>query len=136
MATIGMSQAAASATAFLLTDALVPVWEWNGVDVSATLLNISGSFLAGLANGGGMAPEDNKNSEVRAAISIMISGFLAVWTRYWCVFTRAAPRLFTPISFPESNVHTGIPCFVHLEDLSSFFSSITQLSLSFLGIRS
>lgn len=42
MATIGMSQAAAAATAFLLTDALVPVWEWNGVDVSATLLNISG----------------------------------------------------------------------------------------------
>ncbi|CAM9202073.1 unnamed protein product [Ectocarpus sp. 6 AP-2014] len=27
-----------------------------------------------------MAPEDNKNSEVRAAISIVISGFLAVWT--------------------------------------------------------
>eukprot|EP00903_Cladosiphon_okamuranus_P009108 g8703.t1 len=80
MASIGMSQAAAGALAFLLTDALMPIWEYKGVDLSATFLNISGSFIAGLANGGGAAREDSTSSEIRAAISIVMSGFLAVWT--------------------------------------------------------
>lgn len=42
------------------------------------------SFLAGLAKGGGAAKEDSTSSEVRAAISIVMSGFLAVWTRSVC----------------------------------------------------
>lgn len=44
MASIGMSQAAAGALAFLLTDALMPQWEYKGVDISATFLNISGEL--------------------------------------------------------------------------------------------
>lgn len=44
MASIGMSQAAAGALAFILTDAFVPQWEYKGVDLSATLLNISGEL--------------------------------------------------------------------------------------------
>ncbi|CAM9267873.1 unnamed protein product [Scytosiphon promiscuus] len=90
MSTLGMSQAAAAAAAFILTDALLPTWEWKGVDVPGTLLNISGSFMAGLANGGGAAREDKSNSEVHAAISIVISGFLAVWTSLLFTVEHAA----------------------------------------------
>lgn len=41
-ASVGMAQAAAGALAFVITDAAMPQWEWRGVDISATLLNISG----------------------------------------------------------------------------------------------
>ncbi len=41
-ASVGMAQAAAGALAFVITDAAMPQWEWSGVDLSATLLNISG----------------------------------------------------------------------------------------------
>lgn len=52
MASIGLAQAAAGALAFLLTDSLMPQWEYKGVDLSATLLNISGELggiLVGLS---------------------------------------------------------------------------------------
>ena len=39
---IWMCQVAAGATAFVLTDAFLPVWEWRGIDLAATFLNISG----------------------------------------------------------------------------------------------
>lgn len=162
MASIRMSQAAAGALAFLLTDALTPQWEYKGVDLSATFLNISGtfdailrvgpvslsqlahpanlknkptttavssrrlmmascagSFLAGLANGGGAAREDSTNSDIQAAVSIVMSGFLAVWTRSVCctqqlavcsrlVLVRAARdlvRRFARFALCEQEIH-------------------------------
>lgn len=51
---------------------------------SLAIAACAGSFLAGLANGGGAAREDNTSSEIRAAISIIMGGFLAVWTRSVC----------------------------------------------------
>lgn len=35
-------KAAAGSTAFILTDAFLPAWEWRGIDLAATFLNISG----------------------------------------------------------------------------------------------
>ena len=42
MASIWVCQAAAGATAFILTDAFLPVWNWRGIDLAATFLNMSG----------------------------------------------------------------------------------------------
>ncbi|CAM9170363.1 unnamed protein product [Pylaiella littoralis] len=90
MVPIGVSQAAAGVLAFILTDALLPQWEWRGLDVSATFLNISGSFVAGLAKGGGDAKEDSNSVEVQTAISIVMNGFLAVWTSLLFTVEHAA----------------------------------------------
>ncbi|CAM9671799.1 unnamed protein product [Ascophyllum nodosum] len=79
MASLWLCEAAAGATAFVITDALLPVWQWRGIDVAATMLNITGSSFAGLAKGGARADD---TADVQTALSIVMNGFLAVWTSF------------------------------------------------------